>query len=214
MFSFEFTPLEIQAGHDAIVAKAAEGDDPNLSYQPLAEASVALLNEGVENAGFAVLTQMVLDGTFAMMRQPSVEARLSREIVERKLTAIEAGRLLGELGVQSVRAHLISHVNCGVVIFFGAGDVRFSRQPAQMLARGVGRRNGAKLFFEASFCTGCLCREAVDTWRLCEGDSSIDDEKNRDDGGDELASYHELLRVFSLCGNYFELRESSSRRMS
>lgn len=99
---FEFTPWEIQAGHDAIVAKAAEGGDRDLSYLPLAEASMALMEEGAENAVFSVLAQMVLDGTYAIMRQPSVEARLSREIQERKLTAMQAARTMGELGVKSM----------------------------------------------------------------------------------------------------------------
>lgn len=99
---FEFSELEVQAGMDAIVMKAVNGDDPSLSYQPLAEASVAALERGVENARYTVIAQMVIDGTLALMRQPSVERRLSREITERKLVAMKGARIIGDVAAKSM----------------------------------------------------------------------------------------------------------------
>ncbi len=99
---FELSANEQQAGFDAIVAKAANGDDLNLTYQPLARASMEAFDRGVENAVLAVPTQMVLDGALAIMRQPTVMARLPKEIHERKLVALFAARQIGEVGAASM----------------------------------------------------------------------------------------------------------------
>lgn len=99
---FEFERPELIAGVEMMAARAGDAG-PHTGYGALAPGVVAALERGNTGARDVIPTQVIVDGTLALMRNPDVAERLPLEILDRTIIARKGAK---ELTSRAIRRGL------------------------------------------------------------------------------------------------------------